>query len=74
MAAAFIFELIISFHCSVGSSSGRCARAGALCGSVAGAMANLKDRLAIVFSKHTGPPQDDELVAFGKKAQGRNVP
>ena len=38
--------------------------------SVAGAMANLKDRLAIVFSKHTGPPHDDELVAFGKKHKG----
>ena len=33
-------------------------------------MANLKDRLAIVFSKHTAPPQDDELVAFGKKHKG----
>ena len=55
------------------SSSGRCARAGALCGSVAGAMANLKDRLAIVFSKHTGPPQDDELVAFGKKHKGKSA-
>lgn len=37
---------------------------------VAGAMANLKDRLASVFSKHTGPPQDDELVDFGKKHKG----